>query len=115
MLLVSWVQASAFAQQAGNQSGPIKRFKPPDIYYPRGKKIKSKKLDLNTATFQELMLLPNVDEDLALKIIQRRPIESIQDLHRLPYMNIERMKRLTAEFVPFVVQPPEPTPDSLQQ
>ena len=40
------------------------------------------------------MLLPHINEDLALKIIQRRPISSIEDLYRLPYINIDRIKEI---------------------
>jgi DNA uptake protein ComE-like DNA-binding protein len=41
-------------------------------------------IDPNTATVDEIMLLPGVGEVLAERIVEGRPYKSVQDLRRVP-------------------------------
>ncbi|MGG6265725.1 phospholipase D-like domain-containing protein [Leptolyngbya sp. AN03gr2] len=52
------------------------------------------KLDLNTATQAELEALPGVGSGLAKQIIQARPINSLEDLDRVPGVGKKLIERL---------------------
>ncbi len=43
----------------------------------------SKQLNLNTATFNQLLTLPEVTEPIALAILEQRPFANLQDLNKL--------------------------------
>jgi competence ComEA-like helix-hairpin-helix protein len=45
---------------------------------------KGQAIDVNTATLDEIMLLPGVGEVLAERIVEGRPYKSIDDLRRVP-------------------------------
>ncbi|MEW5820270.1 MAG: helix-hairpin-helix domain-containing protein [Cyanobacteriota bacterium] len=105
---------TTYAQQQGNNSNVIRRYISPDIYFPRGKVVKLQKLDLNQASLEQLMALPEINEDLALKIMRRRPIRTLEDVIRLPYIDMDRMKIIVKGFANLVVQPLEDN-ESLKQ
>ena len=93
------------AQQNGNNAPVIKKYISPDVYYFPEKKIRLKKLDLNKASLEQLMALPEINEDLALKIMRRRPIKTLQDIINLPYIDIDRMKIIVKGLAYLVIQP----------
>lgn len=113
-LLICCCKIPVVAQQTGNNTYVITKYKPPDIYYPAGRTIKLEKLDINKANIEQLMSLPEINEDLALKIARRRPIKSLQDLTHLPYIDINRMKIILKGLANLVIQPLESN-DGLKQ
>ncbi len=94
-----------WAQQTGQNSIIIRRYISPDRYWPPGKTIKLEKLDLNTANLDQLLALPEINEDLALKIMRRRPIQTLEDLYHLPYISIDRSKIIMKGISGYVKQP----------
>ena len=96
------------AQQLGSNWSAAKHYVDSDINYPQGKTIKLNKLDLNKASLQQLMSLPCINEDMALKIIRRRPIKSLEDLYNLAYLDVSRVKIILKGITNLVVQPPKP-------
>lgn len=94
-----------FGQQTGNNSTVVRFYVPPDIYFDKGRIIKLDKIDINKASLEQLMALPNVNEDLALKIMRRRPVKSLEELIRLPYIEMDRMQLILQDITGFVVQP----------
>jgi hypothetical protein len=118
LILIALIQIACLlpvsAQQTGNNSVIIRRYLPPDIYYPPGREIRLEKIDLNKAELDQLLALPEINEDLALKIMQRRPIDTLEDLYNLPYINIDRAKIIIDSFSGYVKQPLRET-DELKQ
>ena len=91
-------------QLTGNNSVMLNELKPAELYYPAGRKIKLQKLDLNKASLQQIMALPQVNEDMAIKIMRRRPIRSLEDLYNLPYLNVDRVKTIVDSMANLVLQ-----------
>ena len=106
---------SVKAQQLGNNSNVIRLYVSPDKYYPIGKVYKLEKLDINKASLEQLMALPEINEDLALKIMRKRPISNLKDLSRLPYINMDRMELILKGIQNLVVQPLEEKKNDLKQ
>lgn len=104
----------SLSQQKGNDNDVIRSYKPPDIYNSTGPTIKLQKLDLNKANLQQLLALPEINEDLALKIIRRRPLNYLNDLEKLPYIDEKRMKIIIKGFSNLVTQQYQKT-NSLKQ
>lgn len=96
-----------YAQQLGNNKATMKLYIPPEIDYPAGKTIKLNKLDLNNASLQQIMSLPQINEDIALKIIRKRPIKSLEDIYHLPFLDVNRVKIIINGFGNLVTQSSE--------
>lgn len=74
---------------------PVARQEPPT--YPTTASIQpliSGRLNLNTATQEQLEALPNVGPSLAKKIIQGRPYRSLKDLDAVKGVGDSTLKRL---------------------
>lgn len=99
-----FLQVPVFAQMIGTNDTVFFRYRPPDIYIPHGRTIKLEKVDINKANLQQLMALPEINESLALKIMRRRPVKYLNELERLPYMNMDRMKLILKGLQHMVVQ-----------
>lgn len=54
----------------------------------------AKKININHASMQELMSLPGVDQNIALKIMRVRPIEDIRDLSKIQYLSPKVVQQL---------------------
>ncbi|MCX6357277.1 MAG: helix-hairpin-helix domain-containing protein, partial [Candidatus Aureabacteria bacterium] len=68
---------------------------PPDKRWDTEKKFKeSEKINLNTATQEEIMTLPRVGKGLTQAIIKRRPFTSIEDLRKVPGIGEKIFARL---------------------
>lgn len=94
-----------FGQQTGTNTPIIKFYIPPDIYFDQGRIIKLDKIDINKASLEQLMALPQINEDLALKIMRRRPVKSLEELIKLPYINVDRMQLILQSITGYVIQP----------
>lgn len=105
----------AFSQQLGTNTNIMRLYLPPDVYYPPGKILKLKKLDLNKASYEQLLALPAVNEDLALKILSKRPIKTLDDLYNLPLINRPRMEVIINGMSNYVIQPVNKDIEKLQQ
>lgn len=106
MLLFLCFLSPVSSQQLGTNTSTMREYLPPDIYYfPPGKLLILRKLDLNKASYQQLIALPQINEDLALKIISKRPIKTLDDLYKLPFMNKDRMQVIISGIANFVTQP----------
>lgn len=105
LMMFIYIGLPVFGQQNGNNVGVLRRYLPPDIYWPPGKQERLYKLDINNASLEQLMSLPHINEDLALKIMNRRPVKSLQDLARLPYIDMDRMKLILKGISHLVIQP----------
>jgi hypothetical protein len=54
------------------------------LHYGAYRKVKiPTTVDINTASYDELLTLPYVSSDVVVKVIRRRPFKSLQDLTRL--------------------------------
>ena len=94
-----------YAQQLGSNSSTMKPYIPPELNYLNDKRVKLKKLDLNTASLQQLMNLPQINEDIALKIMRKRPIKSLEDIYYLPFLDVDRVKIIIDGLNNLVTQP----------
>lgn len=72
----------------------VLRFEPyhhPDTYNSHKQRILSlegsSQVNLNTASISELQMLPSMTEDLALKIVQARPYQQLEDLRFVPTLS----------------------------
>lgn len=92
------------AQMTGSNADAIRDYRPPDIFLPHGRTIKLEKLDINKANIQQLMALPEINEDVALKIMQKRPIKYLNELENLPYLSSSRVKLIIKGFSHLVLQ-----------
>lgn len=94
-----------FGQQVGSNLSIVRPYVSADIYFDRGRIIQLKKIDINKASFEQLMALPEINEDLALKIMRKRPVKSLEELVRLPYINMDRMQLILQGITGYVIQP----------
>ncbi len=53
-----------------------------------------RKVNVNHAALSELVALPGIDENIALKMMRIRPVENVQDFYRLPFMRKQDIDRL---------------------
>ncbi len=51
-------------------------------------------IDLNTATFEELLLLPGVGPARAREILAHRPYRRVEDLLKVPGIGVKTLERL---------------------
>lgn len=58
----------------------------------------NRKININKASMQELMTLPGVNEDIALKIMRVRPVEDIKDLKEIRYLSPKQIQTLIDAF-----------------
>ncbi|MGE0201744.1 MAG: ComEA family DNA-binding protein [Candidatus Melainabacteria bacterium] len=82
---------------------------PPEVAYARelAQKITvPRKVNLNQADVNELITLPGVDENIALKMIRLRtrgPMEGVKDLYQLPWLQPRDVQRLIYQIQSHVV------------
>lgn len=53
-----------------------------------------RKVNLNRASLNELVTLPGVDQNIAFKLIRIRPVENIQDLYKMQWVDKRNIKTL---------------------
>jgi competence protein ComEA len=70
---------------------------PPSAHHHSGKSHSAPKVNLNTATKEQLMTLPGVTDEGADKIIAGRPFKSKDELVKKNIMTKEEMKKLEAK------------------
>ncbi|MBY0405229.1 MAG: helix-hairpin-helix domain-containing protein [Cyanobacteria bacterium] len=57
-------------------------------------------INLNVASLEELKTLPEVDDNVGLKLIRIRPLNTYQDLYKLPYISKQQVTRLIEKIKP---------------
>jgi hypothetical protein len=70
---------------------------PPEIRYSDdlAQKVRiPKRVNVNQASLNELMTLPGIDENIALKMMRIRPVEGILDIQRLPFLNQKQLNQI---------------------
>lgn len=89
-----WIGLSLCGLLWGPTAHAVLRFEPyhhPDTYNSHKQRIlyleRLPQVNLNTASVSELQMLPNMSEDLALKIVQARPFQGLEDLRNLPTLS----------------------------
>ena len=62
---------------------------PPEIAYANDLNQKvsvNQRVNINQASMPELMSLPGIDENMALKIMRIRPVEDVKDFYKMPWV-----------------------------
>lgn len=70
---------------------------PPEIVYATdlGQRLPvPRRINVNRADVNELMTLPGVTENIALKLIRIRPVKDLRDFHRMPWLGPKQVERL---------------------
>ncbi len=88
--------------------GAGKPFIHPDFLYShqlQEKHTLSSQTNINHASFEELKILPGIDDNLALKLIRLRKTQTFQsnlDLYRLPFMEKREIDRLISQLQQYI-------------
>lgn len=69
------------------------------LVHPQPETSRPLRIDLNRATFEDLLLLPGVGPKRAQAILAHRPYHSVDDLLRVPGIGRQTLERLRAYVV----------------
>lgn len=70
---------------------------PPEVLYSRDLRqrvVVPGKVNVNKADLNELLSLPGMDENLALKLIRVRPLKSREDFRKMPFISPRNIQLL---------------------
>ena len=70
---------------------------PPEVLYSRDLKqrvVVPGKVNVNQAGLNELLTLPGMDENLALKMMRARPLKSREDFLKMPFISPRNVQLL---------------------
>jgi len=85
------------------------------LHYGRYRKVNiATTVDINTSSYAELLTLPYITSDVAVKVMRGRPFKSLQELDRLStVLPLKQIRHLQAKWTNHVCFTPSQAPNKL--